>query len=167
MRDSSTFRVTTVALLLTVLFPPATAFGARRRAVAPRLDVETLSIVFVVRSGGTRGTDSLDLGNISVQKQPRTRRPGWLTTRQLVGVRIERSSAASGAGTATLRAWLPVSDARSAIRVAGVQLSAVPQVIDARHRIGSTATYVIEVDVKETADEGTILNGIEWDVTEN
>jgi hypothetical protein len=152
---------TTVAVLLLLAHP---AFAGKRRAARkPAPDVLTLS-VSAVRSAGA-AIDVLDFGVVSwrpiaaggVKDATRVQRTVIVHARRTSGIEV---------GTATLRAWIDPSSPCT-VRVNGVWLTPVPQVVDPRLEVGKPRTFVVQMDLPVTAEEGAFATGVEWEVSEN
>lgn len=54
------------------------------------------------------------------------------------------------------------ADPRFDVRLGGVLLSSDPRIVDARARLGRTATYVLIVEVPDDASQGPLRSEIRW-----
>jgi len=154
----------TLTLAMTLAVP---AFGGRRRAVAasPAAQDE-IRIVFVGVTGS--GSEAMvDAGAMSQTRAKRGRGARTASvTRRVFGIRIEAASASEGA-TATLRASLESHDARSTIRIDGIELTTVPKIIDPQSPLGIATTHTIEIEVSAAVPEGGFASAVRWDVSTN
>jgi hypothetical protein len=120
----------------------------------------TAALTFVSLDGAHVNDGLLHVGVITYA-QHGSRRVSRITRR--VGVRIEGAAG----GRATLRASLESPDTRCRIRIDGLELSAMPRVIEMAAEIGATLAHRIEIEVPVEAAEGTLLSAIVWEVTKN
>jgi hypothetical protein len=68
----------------------------------------------------------------------------------------------TGARFARLSASLTNYDARCRVRLDGVLLSAVPQVVDALAPLGRRVTHTLEIEVPASEPAGPVASSIEW-----
>lgn len=120
----------------------------------------TAALTFVSLDGAHLNDGLLDVGVITYA-QHGTRRVSRITRR--VGMRIEGVAG----GRATVRASLESPDSRCRIRVDGIELSAMPRVIEMAAEVGVTRPHRIEIEVPVDAAEGTLLSAVVWEVTKN
>lgn len=148
-----------IALVLAL----AAGTAAAAEPAAPR--VAELRLVFASAdgsslSGGAGSSDvSMALGTLSAGRA-RTGTGVTSLTRRRVALTVQ-----GGAGAPAfvrLSAHLQADDGRSRIRVAGLRLSSLPQVVAQRVRVGSPAVFDIEVEVPGSAPEGPLFNAIGW-----
>ena len=133
------------------------AFGGRRRVVAVSPAPEELKITFVNVTGS--GSEAMiDAGAMS-----RTRAK---VTKRVFGIRLDAANASEGA-TATLRAFLESHDGRSTIRVDGIEIGPVPQLINAQTPLGIVTTHTLEIEVPATVPEGALASSLRWEAATN
>jgi hypothetical protein len=141
-------------LLAIALALPASA--GKRRAVAPPVAVEEISIAFVELPAG-----SVDVGIIA---HTSSKRKGWTVVTRTIGIRVDRANGAAG-GTAILRAWIDEPDARCVVRIDGVALGAAPRIVDPHARVGAVTPHRLDVEVPVSAAEGALNSSIRWEVS--
>jgi hypothetical protein len=141
-------------LIAVLLNPPHLLAGGRRRAVAAPRSFPELSVAFP----GSAGV--VDAGTISWRGGPKDE---TITTRN-VAMRIGPATP-EARGTATVRAFLEMPDPLCSIRVNGVLLTVVPQIVQRQAPIGITTSYRIEIAVPTSAPEGPLQTSIGWEVS--
>jgi hypothetical protein len=141
-------------LIAVLLSSPHLLAGGRRRAVAASPPSSDLSVTFL----GSAGV--LDAGTMSWRGG---RKDATVTTRN-VTMRIGPATA-EARGTATVRAFLEMPDPLSSIRVNGVLLTGVPQIVQRQAPIGVTGTYRIEIAISTSAPDGPLQTSIGWEVS--
>jgi hypothetical protein len=140
-------------LLAVLLISPHVLAGGHRRAVASRPSPE-LSVTFL----GSAGV--LDAGTMSWRGGPKH---ATVTTRN-VTMRIGPATP-EVRGTATVRAFLEMPDPLCSIRVNGVLLTGVPQIVQRQAPIGVAGAYRIEIAIPTSAPEGPLQTSIGWEVS--
>ncbi len=146
------------ALVLTLLPAEVNAAGRRRAAPSPVLP-DDIVITFVPTVDGIQQSEAalLDVGTVR-HSGGRTR---GTTVTKSIGIRLTHRSGASG--IARLRAYVQQADSRSSVRVDGVTLTTVPQLIEANAIVGATERHRIEVTVPVSAPEGALAGTITWE----
>lgn len=144
-------RMIPVVLSILLLSSPHLNAGGRRRAVAVSLPSSELSITFIDRV--------LDAGTMSWTGE---RRRSSLA-RRAISMRVGPPSR-EARGTVTLRAFLETDDGRATIRVNGVTLSSIPQIVERHAPIGVVFTQRVEIEVATTEPEGPLAAAIGWEV---
>lgn len=140
-------------LIAVLLSSPHVFAGGRRRAAASRPSPE-LSIAFLGSAG------IVDMGTMAWHGG---RKDATVTTRN-VTMRIGPASP-EARGTATVRAFLETPDPLCSIRVNGVLLTGVPQIVQRQAPIGLTNSYRIEIAISTSAPEGPLQTSIGWEVS--
>lgn len=136
----------------------APAYGGRRRpvAVSPAAQDE-LTLTFIGMTGTGIG-QMVDAGTMSQTRAGRTRKQ--------FGIRINAAAAAEGE-TATLRAFLETEDRRVKIRIDGIVIGTVPQVIGVHVPLGATTIHVLELEIPPDVPEGMFASTIRWEASTN
>jgi hypothetical protein len=140
-------------LIAVLLSSPQVLAGGRRRAVASRPSPE-LSVTFL----GSAGV--LDMGTMSWHGG---RKDVTVTTRNVA--MLIGPATPEARGTATVRAFLEMPDPLCSIRVNGVLLTGVPQIVQRQAPIGITNSYRIEIAIPTSAPEGPLQTSIGWEVS--
>jgi hypothetical protein len=147
-------RAVPLILAITLLSSSHLNAGGRPRAMAVSPPSSDLAITFL-GSGG-----HLDAGTFAWRGG---RRKSSLSSRT-VRMRIGQPSRETG-GTATVRAFLEAADPRCTVRINGVVMTGAPQVVQRHAPIGSTLSYLLEIEVPTTASDGLLQTAIGWEVT--
>lgn len=140
-------------LIAVLLSSPQVLAGGRRRAVASRPSPE-----LTVNFPGSAGV--VDAGTMSWQGS----RPDVTVTTRSVAMRIGPATP-EARGTATVRAFLETPDPHCSIRVNGVLLTGIPQIVRRQAPIGITNSYRIEIAVPTSAPEGPLQTSIGWEIS--
>lgn len=148
------------SLLIALLLLPTAAHAAGRRRAAPSPVLpDALVIAFVPMIDGVQQTEAalLDVGAL----RHGGGRTASTTVTKTIGIRITHRSGSGG--FARLRASLRQDDGRVSVRVDGVTLTRVPQLIDTRLTVGATERHRIEVSVPVSVPAGELAGTIEWE----
>ena len=148
------------SLFLCLFITPFLSAGGRRRAVAVSPASSQLSVTFVDALESPAGF--VDAGTIVW----RGGRNAFTATKRTFGMRIGQPSR-EARGTATVRAFLETADLHCTIRLDGIVLTAVPQVIQLQAPIGVVVTHRLQIEVPVTAPEGALNTSIGWEITAN
>lgn len=140
------------ALICTLLLcSPHLLAGDRRRAAAVSPVSASLSITFL---------DGLvDAGTLA-WKGERTKSS---IARRIVPMRVGQQSS-EARGSVTLRAFLATTDNRSTIRVNGITLSSIPQIVERHAPVGIAFTQRLEIEVSTNEPPGALDAAIVWEV---
>jgi hypothetical protein len=160
------------ALLLAALGGASARAASHRGANLPATRGE-LSISFssadgndLQQTGG--GQARLELGAISAKRDRTPAGPGPAhgrsrsasITRRRIAVRLE--SANGLPRFVRLRALLQAEDPRCRVRIDGITLTTLPQLIDAHAPVGPAVAHTIEVEVPASEPEGPVFSAITW-----
>jgi hypothetical protein len=132
--------------------PPHFALIAALLAAAPQ---PPLSIVFEDASGlqPIAAAGRIDAGTLSARGAQRA------TYRAVVRVRVQGKTSAR---FARLRAGLDDGTTRCKVRIDGILLSAVPQMIDALAPLGRAVTHTLEIEVPASEPPAPLASSIVW-----
>ena len=128
-------------------------------ASAVRGQAPPSALVFHFETAGPAGRGVLDLGRVAADHG---RRAGGADTviRKRIFLRLDGGPAAP----VSARVWvsLPAAHPGVRVRVDGVELSAMPSLIDPVHRIGANVSHAIEVIVPREVEPGPFLDDLLW-----
>ncbi len=149
-----------VAVLLWAGTLPASAVTARRDAVrAGELTIRFSSPDDGSFSEGAAGRDAmLALGSLSAHRLEGRKR-GVVVVRRIA---VTLEGGAGVASVARLRCFLHADDGRIRVRVNGVLLSSIPQLVDSRARVGTATVHEIALEVPDSSSPGALLSSIGW-----
>lgn len=137
-----------------VLLAASVEAGGRRPLVAVSFPLPELAITFP--------DGPVDAGTLAWRGERRRSS----IVRRAVAVRVGQPSK-DPRGTATLRAFLEGADDRAAIRVNGIALTSVPQIVERQAPIGVVFTQRIEIEVSTEQQPGPLAADIRWEVITN
>jgi len=166
------------ALLLTVFLALAAAAPAQAGAALAGAERElTITFVSADSAGGlvqaAAGGGLLDVGRLSAARTRGRRWPscgsgercGPIVQRR-VAVRVDEARrgarGARAAHVARLSAFVAGDGTRCRVRVNGMPLTALPQVIDAHAPVGAAIVYTLEIEVPSSEPEGPLASAITW-----
>lgn len=153
MNTRTNIVIVSVLLPLLLLLSTPLQAGGRRRVVTASRASSGPAIEFL----DTRGT--LDAGTIVWKGGKRS------TTVQTRTVAMRIGPASHEArGTATLHAFLEISDPRATVRVNGVTLGNGPRIVQRHVPIGIATNQRIEIEVPTSAADGALQLSIGWEV---
>jgi hypothetical protein len=151
--ESTVHRPLIAGLLASLL---TTAAAAPRSRAATLTAADDLTVSFPALAAGCDA--AVDLGVMrAAAGRGRTPSP---VRRERVLVRLQRASGTGG--FARLRAYLATAPGGLRVRVDGVLLSAVPQLVDANAPIGPAVAHLIEIEVPASEPPGAIFVPITW-----
>lgn len=157
MFTRKTVSIGSVVALALLLHPTPAHAGDRQRVMAISSPSTSLAITFNDAEAGVVDAGTMQWCGGSKRSV--------VTTRRVI-IRIGRPSREL-LGTASLRAFLEVSDPRATIRIDGVTLTNSPRLIQTDAPIGSPVSHRIEIEIPVSAPEGPLLASIGWEVTTN
>lgn len=140
--------------LSTILLSTPLDAGGRRRVMAVSPPSPELSITFL--------DGELDAGTIAW----RGGRRKSSIVRRAVAMRVGQPSK-EHRGTVTLRAFFEGSGQRAEIRVNGVALSSIPQIVERHAPVGVPFIQRIEIEVPTSEPPGALDAEIRWEVITN
>jgi hypothetical protein len=129
-------------------------------AAAPQ-PAEELAISFEA-AGGELQAVGLDAAVIQLGT---LRGAGAPSANRRTSVRLRIASRNPATRFARLTAYLQVDDPHCRVRVDGILLSSVPQVIDARAPVGRPLAHTLQIEVPAAAPAGALQSSITWVAT--
>lgn len=105
-----------------------------------------------------KGADGISLGLVTVRNSKAD--PQMILIRRRLAVRIDGAG-----GTATsARVSVALSSLTSgcSVRLNGIELSSIPQLVEPLHKLGSSVAHQIELRVPPGVPAGPLLSSIKW-----